>query len=509
MPSFRILPCLTALALAACGTHPPHDAHPGGQTAVASDPAARQRLGDALRLIASQQFEAGLAALRTVIDARSFASLPSDDRYHALVAAGRAEMRFRRWSRARGYMSRAATMPQATADDRVALVTIGSQLHDPPLIAESLTVVARNWPDRLGKFDEDYLTRVLATQSKLPRATALALLQSLYAANFKLNWDIEPSESWRDLMLLLIEQGRPSDAVDVSARITDPLVLIEIRADRRFDTVVAAHPERFDAAAAADRQIEWLQAKDEGGANSLRVKSLLMAALMRRNHASAALAIADDAIAEIRDTNYPERRFVDYLAEYGNLLTQRAAVLIDLGLWDDGAAQLKAAAREFEHDHDNVDAAIDLAQIECDLARPADARSVLAQITASLSPYGAMQVEDVRLDAATQENDPAQVERSLSYLRAHRGDAPMTYLDALLVADRLDGAAEELRRQLEDPVTRQEALGDVQTYTLQRATPRDLEMRARWQSVLARADVQSAIARVGRVVGYDLEGAPF
>jgi hypothetical protein len=509
LPSFRILPWLTVLTLAACTTHPPHDALPGGRPAAASDPSASQRLDDALHLIANQQFDAGLAALQSVIDAHSFASLPSGDQYHALLAAGRAEMGFQRWSLARRYMTRAAAMPQATADEQLALVTIGGQLHDQPLIAESLTAVARKWPERLGKIDEDYLTGILAGQAKLPRATALALLQSLYAANFKLKWDIEPSESWRDLALMLIERGRPSEAVDVSARITDPFVLVEIRADRRFDTVVAAHPEAFDAEAAADRQIKWLQAKDEDGANALRVKILLMTALMRRHHAAAALAIADDAIAEIRDTNYPERRFVDYLAEYGNLLTERAFALLDLGLWDEGVAELKAAAREFEHDRDNVAAAIDLADVECDLGRPADASSVLAQITAGLSPYGQMQVEGVRLDVATQEGDAAQVERSLSYLRAHRGEAPMSYLSDLIIANRLDRAAEELRRQLLDPDTRQNALGNVQTYTPEQATPRDLEMRARWQSVLARPDVQQAIAKVGRVESYDMEGAPF
>jgi hypothetical protein len=120
-----------------------------------------------------------------------------------------------------------------------------------------------------------------------------------------------------------------------------------------------------------------------------------------------------------------------------------------------------------------------------------------------------MQVEGVRLDVATQEGDAAQVERSLSYLRAHRGEAPMSYLSDLIIANRLDRAAEELRRQLLDPDTRQNALGNVQTYTPEQATPRDLEMRARWQSVLARPDVQQAIATVGRVESYDMEGAPF
>jgi beta-barrel assembly-enhancing protease len=97
----------------------------------------------------------------------------------------------------------------------------------------------------------------------------------------------------------------------------------------------------------------------------------------------------------------------------------------------------------------------------------------------------------------------------LSYARAHRGEAPISYLSDLIIANQLDRAAEELRRQLLDPGTRQNALGNVQTFTPEQATPRDLEMRARWQSVRARPDVQNAIARVGRVASYDMEGSLF
>ena len=510
MSSFRILPWLTVLALVACGANFPRSAAAAGEPTAAPAPAsASQRLDDALGLISKKQFDEGLPALTSVIEARSFASLPSDAQYRALQTAGGVEMGFERWSLARGYMARAAAMPQATADDQLSLITIGGQLHDKATVAGALTALARRWPDRLGEIDEDYLSSTLHAADRLPRGTELALLQALYAANWKLKSDIEPSDSWRDLVLLLVEQGRVAEALEVSARITDPQILVDMRADRRFDVVVAAHPERFDVEAAAARQIEVLQAKNADVPNSLRVKTLLMAALMRRHHAAAALAIADDAITEIRDTNYPERAYADYLAEYGGLLAERAFALLDLGLWDEAVDQLKAAAREFEHDRDNVGAAIDLAEVECDLARPADASSVLAQITAGISPYGAMQVESVRLDVATQNGDSAQVERSLSYLRAHRSDAALTYLSALIVANQLDAAAQELRRQLAEPDTRQEALGSVQTYAPEPATPRDLEMRARWHSVLARHDVETAITHVGRVESYDLEGALF
>ena len=326
-------------------------------------------------------------------------------------------------------------MPQTTANDQLRLMTIAWHLHDDTAVAEALTVLARRWPDRLGEIDQDYLTNLLRTADRLPRGTRLALLQALYVAHWKR--DVEPSDFWRDLVLLLIEEGKSDEAVDVSARITDPRVLVDMRADRRFDALVAAHPERFDVDAAAIREIEALQVKDED-AKSLRVKSLLMAALMRRRHAAAALAIADEAIADIRATNYPERLYGDYLSEHATLLSQRAFALMDLGRWDEALEQLTEATREFEHDRDNVSGAIDLAGFECDLGRPAEARSVLAQLTSSLSPFGTMQMESVRLDAAIQEGDAAQVERSLHYLREHRSDAPFAYLSALIVANQLD-----------------------------------------------------------------------
>jgi hypothetical protein len=493
------------LALAACATSsaraaPPVAEHP----ATPAPPLASRRLADALDLISRKQFDEGLPALTALIDARSFASLSSDEQYRALDTAGEVEIGFQRWSLARGYLLRAAAMPQASANDQLLLITIAWHLHDDTQVAAALTVLARRWPGRLGEIDEDYLTSTLRTVNRLPHAAALALLAGLYQANWKLKWGIEPSDSWRDLVLLLIDAGRAAEAAEVSARITDPQILVDMRADRRFDAVVAAHPERFDVPAAAVRQIETLQAQD-AEAKSLRVKTLLMGALTRRQHAAAALAIADEAIEDIRATNYPERVYVDYLGEYAGFLSGRAFALLDLGRWNEAVDQLAAALQEFEHGHDNVGAAIDLAQIECNLARPNDARSVLAQLATGLSPFGTMQVESVRLDVAIQEGDAEQVKRSLEYLRAHRSDAAFTYLSALIVANQLDRAAQELRRELAESDTRQQALDSVQIYLPEPGTPRELEMRTRWQSVLARPDVQTAIARVGRVDSYDLD----
>ena len=513
LSELRNLILLTLLGLAACAATLAPRAVPAPPATpappAASPSAAGRKLDEALQLVSRHQLEQGLAALAALIHGPSFGTLSDDERYRALAAAGRLESRLASWEPAYIYLSRAAAMPQASAEDQLLLLSVAWHSRSDTRSAQALTDLARRWPKRLVAVDEDYVLRVLFGATRLPHGVALPLLQALYDAGWKLKWGIEPSTSWRDLALLLLEQGRVSQAIEVSARITDPQVLIDMRADRRFDALVSARPRRFDVEAAADRQVDELQAQDGGGANSLRVKALLMGALMRQQHYSAALAIADEAVADVRTTNYPERRFVDYLADYAELLNERAFALMDLGRWGQALDQLSAAARLFERGHDNIDGALALAQLDCDLQRPRDARSVLGQLTSDLSAYGVMQLESVRLDAAVQLADSRQVQRSLRYLRAHRDDATAAYLRALIVAGQLGPAARELIRELDDREARQDALESVQTYLPETATPRDLELRARWQSVLARETVQAAIDRVGRIESYHLQGAPF
>jgi hypothetical protein len=111
-------------------------------------------------------------------------------------------------------------------------------------------------------------------------------------------------------------------------------------------------------------------------------------------------------------------------------------------------------------------------------------------------------MEAVRLNAAVQLGDTKQVERSLEYLRLHRADAAYTYAKALVVANRLDPAADELVRQLLDPRLRQGALLSLQNYAPSPGPPRDMEMDARWRSVIAKNNVQEAIRTAGRADSY-------
>ncbi|MGA2778120.1 MAG: hypothetical protein ABSF94_11215 [Steroidobacteraceae bacterium] len=127
------------------------------------------------------------------------------------------------------------------------------------------------------------------------------------------------------------------------------------------------------------------------------------------------------------------------------------------------------------------------------------------RITAKTSAIGAMHLEKVRLDAASQLRDSSQVAQSMQYLEAHRADAPDAYEGALIVVNDLDAAANLLLERLLDKDQRTQALVDGQTYAAPLRTPRQVEFNARWSTVLARKDVRAAIHKVGRAEVYKLE----
>jgi beta-barrel assembly-enhancing protease len=176
-----------------------------------------------------------------------------------------------------------------------------------------------------------------------------------------------------------------------------------------------------------------------------------------------------------------------------------------MGCLDEAVAQLGAASNLFEDHAGNVSQLINLAQLYCNLDRPKEARAVIGRLVAQTSAFGAMQLERVRLDAASQLGDSIQVALSMRYLEKHRADAPDAYEDALIYVNQLDRAAKFLLERLRDKSQRTQALADVQTYAAPLRTPREVEYHARWRTVLARQDVQAAIQRVGRVEEYKLE----
>ncbi len=403
------------------------------------------------------------------------------------------------------YLKRVLATPQADFVDWREQLHFAERTNKVSVAAEALKRLLEQWPDRTGKLDDEEIREVVNHTSKLPSAEYLTLLKALFDAHWKAKWELEPSATWRDLTLLLLEKGRYAEANEVAGHITDVYVLIEMRSDRRFDRVVQANASLFDIAAASDRELRAAQSAVDTFPKSLTVRARLIVTLINQLHYEAALATADAVLVDIRSTNFPYRVFEDYGDELPLFLNYRADALERVGRWDEAVEQLTAASRLHEKYSGNVDELINLGQLYADLGRPQEALKAIDSVSSKMSPYGAMQLESVRLDAACQLGDSKQVARSLEFLETNRADAPATYVYALLTVNQPDRAASALISDLRDPVQRRAALHIVQEFASTPETPRGVAFDAALQRVIARTDVQNAIRRVGRVERYNLE----
>jgi len=493
--------------LAACTATPPKSDQPMVViTSKAPNPfALTDQLAEAMNLVKREDWPKARAALQALIEDKEFSGLSSDTQYHILWTAGRVFGDHGQLQRGDEYLARAAAMPQSNFDDLMAQIRSAAKLGNKAETVSTLTSIAQRYPGRISSLKIEWIVAVVRQARQLPTGQRLALYRSLYAAHWKLQWNFEPSYLWIELTRLLLENGEQEAAVDVSSHVTGVYDLIAMRVDRRFDSIVAAHPAQFDIDAAAARELKELQSASEKAPRSLALKETLIDTLRRQRQYAESLAAADSLVTELKSTTSPEKAYEDYEKTNPWILNEREIALTRVGRWDDALAQLTAASHLSEDNDGNISQIINLAQLYCDLSRPKEALKTLGRLEAKPSPYGVMQVEYVKLDAATLSADKAQIARSLQYLEDHREDAPETYEDAQVLVNDPDRAAKFLIERLQDVNQRRVALLSVQTYGSWRKTARMIEFDARRRSVLARADVQEAIQKVGRVESYQLE----
>lgn len=497
----RLLALLAVLSCAACtagnSTKPAVHSNMTDVGYARNMASVTQKGAAAMKLVAEKNWSQAQIALQAVIEDKNFRDLPEDIQFQTLRLAGQVAVEHGQVKRGYDYFVRVTSFPQAGYKDWRNRLVAADGMGDLADIVRSLTLIVQRWPDHTAELGPNNINRTIRAAKQLPHGAALPLLLALYDSHWKLKWDIEPSESWRDLTLLLLEKGQLTKANDVVTHVTDVYVLITMRADRRFEAVVAANPAQFDIEASAEREFLAFQAAADKMPHSLELKSHVIQALLTQQHYDAALAASDSILVDIRSTNFPTKLYEDYDDRSPWFLNLRDIALERVGRWDDAVAQLSEAR--------NGNQLINLALLYCDLGRPKDALSTIDRVGTGASAVGTMRIEMVRLEAAFQPGNSKQVARSLEYLRVHRADYPPAYLSVLIVVNQLDRAAHELVTQLLDENGRQEALLSAQTFAPTRRTPWDMYLDARWQAVIARSDVQAAIQKAGRVEEYRLE----
>jgi beta-barrel assembly-enhancing protease len=496
-----ILGALAALGLAACVSGPSKKAADSAPAIPAPSNASELMAAEQQirTLMTAKYTRCGdeLAGLRAAIEAPTFPLISIDLQYEALRLASNIAICDHRPQISYEYLARAAAMPRADFDDQMSLFYMAVSLGHKKEEVESLLALLQRWPDQFYRVNSASIIRVLNYEQQLPRGAALPLLRALYAVHWKLETGVEPSFAWRDLTLLLLDRGLNAEAADVSGHVTNIYVLIAMRSDRRFDAVVAANSGAFDIDKAAIQELRTLEARSDASPRLLKLKSLIIDALLHRQHYDAALAASDSVLMSIRTTNYPGKLYDDYFQAFERFLNLRSTTFERLGRYEEAVTELTAASAS-----GNTNQLINLGELYCALNRPNEALSALKRVGSDTSPLGAMILESVRVDAAMQLGDLKEVTRSLEYLRIHRADDPNSYEAGLLAANQLERAAHELVEQLLDPAKRQEALLNVQTFATAPGTSRQKELDARWMSVVSRKEVQSAIRKVGRIESY-------
>jgi tetratricopeptide (TPR) repeat protein len=495
----RLLGILLVFVLAGCAGN-------SVSSLSASQRAEVAKIDTALKLVAERQFAEAQGVIQPVIHAKGFGRLPSAEQYRALLTAAKLAFTLKQPKLEYETRVRLLALPEATAADRLSRVRAASRLQDTSEIVIGLTDLAQKSPRSLDEIRSQFITRVISDAKKqLPHGSTLPLLQALYAAHWKLKWDQEPSGLWRDLALMLLEKNRLTEAMEVSAHVTDAYAVIAMRADRRFDAITVVNPAQFDADVAMKRDTEHWQAAADRAPNSLTPRSIVISLLMEAQHYAAALAVADGFLAEIRMRSDPKQWYEDFGDQYAWVLDSRSRVLRRLGRWDEAVDQLAAASWVVDKNGMNVSQVINLGDLYCDLGKPKEALGSLDRLGTDISPYGRMQEAYVRIDAAVQLRDAEQTAKWFDFIKAHRVDAPQTYEDALLLTGDVEAATKWLIERLQDPDLRSATLFNIQEYAVPRETPRQAELRKRKSALMARPEVQAEVSKVGRIEKYNLE----
>lgn len=326
-----------------------------------------------------------------------------------------------------------------------------------------------------------------------------ALLQALFDQHWKPD-GIEPSWYWVDLAELQVESAQSDRVAATLERVDEPLPLIQLRSDRRFDRFIQRADARFDPVAAAQRHID-----------RMRVETMLSPGL---NEAAVALANALLVTGQAEDVVGMTQSLGEFAAQarslpeadearpVGMMLNARARAFWQLGRNDD-AIQAQELATRMASPGDDTEQKLHLASSYTGLHRPALARQTLRDM-GGLSVQGEGMTQVILLQAAQQLADAAAQQRARDALAAVRAQAPAYTMLGLVTDHRLDEAVAVLTERLADPQERGSALLELQHLRERPELPGDRDFLASWKQFKARADVIAAAEKVGRIDRYPL-----
>jgi tetratricopeptide (TPR) repeat protein len=369
---------------------------------------------------------------------------------------------------------------------------------------ESLTTVAKEFPKELtgSQFQMWLINKAVRELGQNPRLRAqrTELLNALYEAGYKTMYGTEPSHLWLLLATDAIESKDLKRAREVSRRITDSNVLISMRIDKRFDSLVKEEPKLFDIRAAAEREVKQMKAVVKQRPKSLGAQVQYGYALYTLGQFDEMLALANGAIAQVEKAPADKPPYDDLDDSLNWIHNHKSMALASLGRWDEAAKVLADWERNERNKEDKVSQAINLGFLFNEMGRPDDALKAVNSLDWSrgMSEYGRTQCQYVRFQAFLQQGKESEVREIVTWMREHQKDSLETAQATLLEAGDMEGAAALLITRLHDADDRAGALAEVQEYAFAARSERRKKLDALTDTLLARADVAAAIAEVGR-----------
>jgi tetratricopeptide (TPR) repeat protein len=470
---------------------------PPAGTASIEDIFERGRLA-----LIDDKYDEAARAFDEVLQMRDFSELEAALQIQVLHLAAMACHGRKDYLGAHEFISLATAFPEAHAEQWLARAYFAGLVEAWADAAVAYTTIAKRWPKSLpeGGGQLIALSAIRMNQDGRHATERLDLLNALFAANFKLDWGIEPANLWRDLALDALEHKDLERARELAKRITDTGTLVEMRIDRRFDALTRDKPRLFDVYAAADREHKRLRSVSAANPTFLAPVVQQTYAMFATGRFDALIELADSVLARVAKAPADSPPYVDSDEKLNWIYDNKYRALRALGRWDEALAVLEAGRGKSEGGGQNVSQAINLGNYLLELDRPAQALQVLEGIdwARSLSPYGRMQLQYVRYRAYAQLGNPGEAEKILAYIREHKDDAGDTWQTTALDSGDIDGAAALLISRLRDPEQRTAALLSVQIFKPIKAPPGGAADEKRWQALVARPDVAAVIDEVGR-----------
>lgn len=296
------------------------------------------------------------------------------------------------------------------------------------------------------------------------------------------------------------ELGERAVAEQLLNRLTLPTAIAAVRADRRFDGVVAANPKRFDAQRAARQEVSRLQRavfleccrpRYDAPSSSLALSQALYTV------GDDVKAVEAAELSQARDQN--DLGFEDSAIALSRLALRRGAIEVA----DHRMGELFLGGRT------TPDPAIFMAELLVATDRGEQVQRFLAPITdhnlGRINMDQRIKVLALQVCAAAQMGDQMKIVSALGYIDAHATAGLDDMIDAHLCIGDIKGAAVIMGRMLEDPRRRHSALLELQDWKPPAyRTPWGRQMDARRRLLRARPEVAGVLQRVGRINAYDL-----